>query len=405
MSLSSRDRVIRALNFKPVDRVPKDLGGMLSSSVSAFVYDRLARELGLPGRIPKIYDSCQMLAMPDMDVLEALGCDVATIMCDMTNAFEQPGIWKEYDFNGRLPAFVREPGNFKTLPDGTIQQVNHSMPPSSYVFDIEHGGSPLDLSGELPKPSLAEVEKNLKNWLFTDARIKEITQMCRRVRESTDKAVFFNGYLYAGISIGAFGGLAVFPLLCVLEPEFVAELHGLILRYAVRNTQMLLPEIKDYVDVMMVNSDDWGTQNSLIASPDVYRNLFMPYYRIMNDEIHRIAPEVKTFLHSCGAIYNLIDLVIQSGFDVLNPVQWSAGAHDYKQWKDKCRNRISLWGGGVNSQATLPFCSIEQVAQECKNAVEYLKQDSGYVFCSIHNILAEIDPKKIITLYRTAAES
>ncbi len=401
MVLSSRDRVMRSLNFQPVDRVPKDLGGMLSTSISAFAYPKLVKELGLPARRPHIYDSYQMLAMPEMDVLDTLGCDVVTILTDMTNAFEQPEIWKPYNFNGRLDAMVRNPDSFKILHDGTIQQGAHSMPPMSYVFDLEHGGCPFDFSVELPKPSMIEVEKWLKEARFTDQKIKEITQLCRRVRESTDKAVFFNGYLYAGIAIGAFGGLAIFSMLCVLEPDFVAELHDLVLRYAISNTQILLPEIKDYVDIIMVNSDDWGTQNSLIASPEVFRKLFMPYYRSLNDEIHKIAPQIKTFLHSCGAIYDLIDMIIESGFDVMNPVQWSAGKYSFKQWKDKCRRRIALWGGGVNSQTTLPLGTVEQVVGESRNAVEYLKRDSGYVFCNIHNILAEIEPVKIKALYHS----
>ena len=73
-----------------------------------------------------------------------------------------------------------------------------------------------------------------------------------------------------------------------------------------------------------------------MASPKIFRSLFLPYRRRLNDEVHRLAPGVKTFLHSCGAIYDLIDLIVESGFDILNPVQWT---RSYREWKDKVRRR------------------------------------------------------------------
>ena len=167
--------------------------------------------------------------------------------------------------------------------------------------------------------------------------------------------------------------------------------------------RLLLPEIAPYIDILMLAADDWGTQAALIASSKVYRSLFLPYHRQMTDTMHTLAPQVKVFLHSCGAIYDLIDLVIEAGFDVLNPVQWCAGKHSFREWKDKARGRIALWGGGVNSQVTLPLGTVADVEREVAEVVAYLRQDSGYVFCNIHNILAEIAPEKVIAMYRTAA--
>jgi uroporphyrinogen decarboxylase len=120
----------------------------------------------------------------------------------------------------------------------------------------------------------------------------------------------------------------------------------------------------------------------------------------LNDECHRLAPNVKLFLHSCGAIYDLIDLVVESGFDVLNPVQWPAGSHTCQEWKDRARGRIALWGGGVNSQVTLPLGTAEDVRREVVAVSRTLGQDGGYVFCNIHNILAEIAPEKVIAMYQ-----
>ncbi len=169
--------------------------------------------------------------------------------------------------------------------------------------------------------------------------------------ESTDRAVFINdGSLGAWMGIGNFGGLAIFPMLCVLEPDYVAELHELLTLAALDNIRALLPEIRDSVDIIMMAADDWGTQANLIASPRVYRSLFLPYHQRINAAVHEIAPDVKCFLHSCGAIYDLIDLVIDSGFDVLNPVNGPLvvipTANERTRHVDALR-----YGAGVNARS------------------------------------------------------
>jgi uroporphyrinogen decarboxylase len=401
-----RDRVLQALDHQETDRVPLDLGGMRSTSISAFAYPALVEALGLPPRRPRIEDTGQMLALPDLDVLDALDIDVVTVRGTVTNAFEQPEIWRDYDFNGRLPAQVRHPDAFTAEPDGTIRQGRTRMVTGSTVFDAVHGGQPLDLSAELPKPDLDAVRAQAEAGVISDEQVAAIAAVCRRARESTDRAIFFNdGGLGAPIGIGAYSGLAIFPMLCLLEPDFVAELHAIAAERALRNIRKLLPEIRDHVDIIMLAADDWGTQANLIASPQVYRDLFLPTYRRVNREIAAVAPGVKRFLHSCGAIYDLIDLVIESEFDILNPVQWCAGKATYQQWKDRARGRIALWGGGVNSQVTLPLGTVDAVAAEVAEVVAYMRADGGFIFCNIHNILAEIAPEKVIAMYRTAAGS
>jgi len=372
--MTSRERILAALNFKTPDRLPKDLSGMRSTGVSAFAYPKLVKALGLPYRQPKVYDGGQMLALPDRDVLDALGIDVVTVEGTLTNAIDQPDRWEPYGFNGRLDALVPKGSKYTVEPNGTIVADGGSrMVPDSYVFDAEHGGNPLNLTDEIPMQPLDEVREQAKQRAITDAEIAEIRDLCRRVRATTDRAVFFaHGALYGWLSIGAQGGYGVFPLLCVLEPDYVHKVHEIKTAQAVDNARRLLPAIRDYVDVIIIAADDWGTQSSLIASPDVYKTLFQPYFRRINDECHKQAPNAKTFLHSCGAIYEIIDPIIDSGFDILNPVQWCAGTPTYRDWKDKARGRLVLWGGGVNSQVTLPRKSVQDVEKEVREVSKYL---------------------------------
>ncbi|MFP4580892.1 MAG: uroporphyrinogen decarboxylase family protein, partial [Candidatus Sumerlaeia bacterium] len=391
--MNRRERVLRSLNFEELPTAPLDLGGMRSTGISAFAYPRLVQALGLPHRPPRIHDTGQMLALPDVDVLDALDCDVAVVESDtmLTNAFEQPERWKPYGFNGRLEAMVQWPGNFSVKADGTILHNEwSSMPAKGFVFNAEHAGQILQLEGDLPKPDLDQIRERQEKKQITKERLDEIEALCKKARESTDRAILFAGPK-AGLGVGAYGGIVMFPMLCVMEPDFVSELHELQTAHQLKQAQAVLERVHPYIDVYLVSADDWGNQNQLVASGQVYRDLFKPGYQRFNEMIHTVAPEVKTYLHSCGAIYDLIDDLVESGFDVLNPVQWNAGGHSYHEWKDKARNRIALWGGGVDTQKTLPLGSVEDVRAEVAEVVEYFAKDGGFVFCGIHNLLAETD--------------
>ncbi len=401
--MTPRERVLSTLNFESPDRLPKDLGGMLSTGISCFAYPRLVAALGLPERLPRVHDSFQMLALPDLDVLDALDCDVVTINGNVTNAFDQPELWHPYDFGGRLPALVLYPDSYEELDDGSIRQGGSLMVKDAYVFDADHGGQPLSMDGDVPRDDLDEVRERVKKHCVTEAETEQQADLCRRVRESSDRAVFLSSRIGTGMGIGAMGGLGVFPLLCVMEPDYIRDYHEIMTESAIENVERMLPAIAPHVDIIMMAADDWGTQHSTFASPDVFRELFQPYIRRILQVAHEIAPDVKLFLHSCGAIYDIIDDIVDCGFDILNPVQWPAGGHSYKEWKDKARGRIALWGGGVNAQGTLTVGNVDEVVTEVSEVVPVMKEDNGYVFNSIHNLLAEVDPAKIIAMYETAA--
>ncbi len=400
--MTRRERVMNALNFLPTDKIPKDLSGMASTGISCFAYKKLIDHLGFERRKIKVWDTGQMLALPDLDVLDYLDCDVVMTDGFVTNAFDQGELWKPYDFNGRLQdgAVVR-PESFETRADGTIVQNGNSyMPPSAHVFDTEHAGNPFNLNDDFVKEDLGELEARVMKRVISDEDVSRIVEHCKKVRASTDRAVMFDG-LNSGIGLRT--GIVQYSMMCLLEPDYIEESHRIINNASLARYEKLVPAIAPYVDIILIAADDMGTQNDLILPPEAYQRLYFPFYKQLNDVVHKTAPGVKTFLHSCGAIYSLIDQIAHAGFDILNPVQWSAGRQDYRQWKDKARKKISFWGGGVNSQTTLPLGTVEQVSAEVSEVCEYLKQDGGFVFCNIHNILAEIAPEKVTAMYKAAS--
>ncbi len=392
--------MVAALNFQTTDRLPRDLDGMGSSSISAFAYPALVRALGLPPRRPKIFDTSQMLALVDRDVLDALGCDCVTVQGEFcSNAFEESELWHDYDFNGRLPARVMYPESFHTQPDDGIRQFVwgewQTMTPDGHVFSLEHGGQEVDWFGEPRRPDPGSIPTGG----FRASQLERMEYLCFRARrESGDRAVVFSGL---NTGMGFWGGMANFSILALQEPELIHTYHEALLEQALIKVEQLLPRIRDSVDVLHVASDDQGTQQSTILPPEVYRELFTPYYRRFNAAIHRLAPEVKTFYHSCGAIYPLLGAIADGGFDVLNPVQWTAGTADAAAWREATRGKVALWGGGVDTQHVMPSGSVADVAGQARSTAAVLSQGSGYVFCAIHNLLAETAPEKIIAMYES----
>lgn len=398
--MKRRDRVISALNFKETDRVPMDLGGMRSTSVSCFRYSELRKFLGLKDGFPLIYDDFQMLAIPEPDVLDALDCDVVFFDGTYSNAFDETKKFKYYNFNGRLEAMVGDPSSYTVLENGTILKDDKSMPVGSTVFDSPHGGHAFDIDNVFKLP-LDELRTQLESRIMTDRQLENFALKCRKVRESTDRAVFLNGF---EININFIGGIANGSMLCLLEPEYVKQYNGMKAEYMAVQIERVVKAAGNNIDIVLSGNEDMGTQNATIVSPDIIDEMIMPYFKIVNDAAHRAKPDVKTFLHSCGAIYQVIDSVIDAGFDILNPVQWTAGGHSFKEWKDKARNKITLWGGGVDSQHVLPIGTLDEIKAQVADVVTYMKKDGGFVFCNIHNLTAEVGPEKIKAIYDTAKQ-
>lgn len=188
----------------------------------------------------------------------------------------------------------------------------------------------------------------------------------------------------------------------MLYPEVAEEYFDLVAEYAIEDYNLLLSELAGHIDVITVSADDQGTQESSIISPELFDRIYVPAYSRINKAIHTADSDVHTFLHSCGAIFDLLGSVARAGFDILNPVQWNAGKHSYSEWKQQAVNHgLVLWGGGVDTQHTLPFGTLSQIGKEVELVSSCLSEHSGWVFCPIHNIMADITPEKIICMYKS----
>ena len=150
-------------------------------------------------------------------------------------------------------------------------------------------------------------------------------------------------------------------------------------------------------------SDDMGSQNGPMCNPTYVEEFSMPYYKRFCDFVHANS-DIKLFLHNCGSIKPLIPLLIDAGIDVLNPVQISAANMDPQELKDEFGDKICFWGGGCDTQNVLGAGTPAEVADNVRKLVRTFKQDSGFVFNQVHNIMGDVPPENIVAMLDTAYE-
>jgi len=168
---------------------------------------------------------------------------------------------------------------------------------------------------------------------------------------------------------------------------------------ALKSIEKLAAAVGDRAQVVFVSGTDFGTQNGQICSVQTYRELYKPFHKAVNDQIHKLT-EWKTFIHSCGSVPPFIPDFIEAGFDVLNPVQCSARGMDPRWLKREFGRELVFWGGGVDTQHTLPFGTPDEVYRQVRERIDVFAPGGGFVFNSIHNIQSNVPTENILAMFR-----
>jgi uroporphyrinogen decarboxylase len=178
------------------------------------------------------------------------------------------------------------------------------------------------------------------------------------------------------------------------NPKFSDLILGKFFDLYFASTEKMLEEVGDIIDVW-VYWEDLGGQNNLLVSPAWYKQHLMPLHRKLFDLV-KSKTKAKIWLHSCGAVSKLIPYFIETGVDILNPVQVSAKGMDPLTLKREFGKDIVFWGGTVNSQTTLVNGTPEEVADEARWRIDELAPGGGFVFSNIHNIQYGVPPANIV---------
>jgi len=186
----------------------------------------------------------------------------------------------------------------------------------------------------------------------------------------------------------------------LIRPDYMKEIFERQTDIAVDNLKKLYQVVGEDIDVVYLCGNDFGTQQSTFCDLGTFRELYVPYYRKMNDWIHGHTGW-KTFKHSCGAVEPLIEGFIEAGFDILNPVQVSASGMDPKLLKARYGDRIVFWGGGVDTQKVLSFGTPGEVKEQVTRLCEIFSVNGGFVFNTVHNIQANVPIENLAAMFET----
>jgi len=189
-----------------------------------------------------------------------------------------------------------------------------------------------------------------------------------------------------------------------IRQDYVHEIFSRECEIAIANLKKIHVVVGDAIDAVFICGTDFGTQTSSFCSTDTYDSLYAPYYKQINDWIHKNTTW-KTFKHSCGAVEPFMSHFIESGFDIINPVQCSATDMEPRNLKEKYGRDLVFWGGGVDTQQTLPFSTPEEVYKEVRERIEIFNKDSGFVFNTTHNTQANTPVENILAMLKAIRDS
>jgi len=407
--MTSREKVRRALRHEagpvPVDFGSTGLTGMHVSCVAA-----LRAHYGLPQHPVKVCEPFQMLGEIEDDLARVLGSDCVGANGRGTMfGFPAEG-WHEWRAPWgqvvRVPAGFRpreeSSGDVYLFPEGdaTVAPSGH-MPAGGYFFDAIVRQEPIDEDKLNPVDNCEEFtlmgEADIAHWRAEFARVKGETRA-----------------VVSGIGGTGFGDIALVPAAFLKHPkgirdvsewyvsllerrDYVHQVFSYQCDVALKNLETFAALAGDSIDVLFICGTDFGTQTSQFCSGATFDELYAPYYRRVNEWVHRHT-EWKTFKHTCGAIRPLIDRFIDVGFDILNPVQCSAAEMDPVRLKADFGDRVVFWGGGVDTQHTLPFGSPADVRAQVTERLRAFSPRGGFVFNTIHNIQARTPVENIVAM-------
>ena len=374
--MNGRQRVLTSLSHQEPDRVPLDIGGSIVTGIDKNVYNMWKSYLGLNGST-QIIDHIQGLAFMEGAMKGKLHIDV----------------------DGFFPNSHRKHPPL-TLQNGVLTfrdewGIVWRKPSSSLYFDVaqsplQHAQSVHDIeSHHWPKPSKAA----LNDW--------EIEAEHRDSRRLTIIESFGSGIFEMATRLR---GYEQFLTDLFLNPTLAEAILDHILQVKMEYID-LLAQHHIPCDVLR-EGDDLATQQSLLFSRQMYRAYLFPRHRDLFAYVRKkLFPNPKIFFHSCGAIAPLLPDLIEAGIDIINPVQFSASGMNVEQLKKEFGDVLTFWGGGVDTQATLPYGQPDQVKEEVKRQIDILAPNGGFVFAAVHNIQNDVPLQNVLAMWEAWEEN
>lgn len=416
MAVDSKKNFLKTLNHQQPDRIVVDFGSAPVTGIHVVVIEKLREHFGLEKKPVKVIEPYQMLGEVDSELIDLMKIDVLGISPEMNMFGVANKNWKvhrmpwgqEVLLPGEFNYTINENGDYLIHPGGDrAYPPSAMMPKTGYFFDALDRQKPID-------DSTLKLEDNLEEFGFISQNDLDYWKRGLGAIDHSAKGVLAN---FGGTGVG---DIALVPAVNLKDPkgirgveewyistltreDFIRDIFDRQTDIAVENLKKLKEIAGDKVDVAYICGADFGTQNSTFCSPETFRRVWLPYYKKMNDWIHQNT-SWKTFKHSCGAVEPLIELFIEAGFDILNPVQINAEGMDPVMLKKKYGSRLVFWGGGVDTQGVFAFGTPQQVKDQVKRQCEILGKDGGFVFNTIHNTQANVPFANVLAMLEALEE-
>ncbi len=413
MKLTPRERILAAIEHRETDAVPVDLGATPSSGISATAYGNLKRHLGMNGGHTRIYDVVQQLAQPEDAILDRFGIDVVDAGSTFNDSDQD---WYEIRLaNGQKAQY---PAWFKPekKTDSSFIARNRDgldiahMPSGGTFFDQSTfpwlDGYPADMAAALPDAIKRVLWAELVHSPWDHAAEPDFWNRLRQstleLRASTDRGIM----IVCGCNLFEWGTflrrMDNFMMDLYTEQDSVRAFLEAIMAQHMATLEKVCAAVGDCCDILRFG-DDLGMDSGPFMAPEIYRDLFKPHHTRLCDYVHQHSG-MKTFLHSCGSIRELLPDLIEAGYDVINPVQTNCRGMEPEGLKKDFGNDICLWGGGCDTRAVLNRATPPEVRDHVLERVEILAPGGGFVFNTVHNILPEVPPQNIVAMFDAVAE-
>jgi uroporphyrinogen decarboxylase len=409
--MTSRERVLAALNHQEPDRVPIDLSGHRSSGIAAMAYARLRDYLGLPKKPIRVYDPVQQLAIVDEDVLQRFQVD--TIELGRAFALEDK-YWAEWTLPDGTPCLMpawaqptRDNGEW-VLRSQVTGRVIARMPESVWYFEQTNwpfleSDDPDQIEAAIPECMWTAIASPPGPIVAGPDGARVLQEGAHRLRQQTDRAI-----------IGLFGGNLLefgqflyrndnFFMLLAGEPERAHRFLDKLLEMHLRNLEGFLSAVGEHIDVILFG-DDLGMQSGPQMSPAMYREYFQPRERAMWQLVKQRAPHLKIMLHCCGGVRELLPGLIDAGLEAINPVQITCRGMEPAGLKRDFGSRLTFWGGGCDTRDVLIKRTPAQVREHVRQQVKIMRPGGGFIFQQVHNIMADVPPANVVAMYEAALE-
>ncbi len=414
--MRSKELFIKTIQHEETDRVVVDYGSTSVTGIHVLVVEKLRRHYGLEQKSVKVIEPYQMLGEIDDELIEILGVDVVGIG-PPNNMFGHPQEnWKPFKTFWGQDVLV--PQQFNTSSDKEGNLLIHpggdlSVPPSAkmpvrgYFFDAIERQHPVDESRLNPDDNLEEfgvwTENDYNYWA---AQSSAAAKKGRGVVANFGGTAIGDIALVPGLNLNDPKGIravADWYMSALMRPDYLHQVFERQTDIALRNLEKAHQATGSNVDVVFICGTDFGTQDSTFCSLETYNELYAPYYKKMNDWIHQHTGW-KTFKHSCGAVEPFMQAFIDSGFDIINPLQINAKGMDPIALKEKYGNHLVFWGGGADTQKVLPFGDPGQVRDHVKRQCEVFNKNGGFVFNTVHNIQANVPIENVAAMVEAVRE-